>query len=220
MNWSFFYNNYLFLGKPSLGFINYQKNSLKLLVKNSGNANLFSIVKNINSQIDYWISNCNFLDFYWDLSNEMDLFLYKILWSWAKKRHPRRSNTWIYSKYWKYLFGRWRFLIRDIIKGNVFLVKSHLFYKSHIFRIPNSISIFDINDKGKISDVWFKKIRKNFKGICAVLYNNQKGICLVCNRLIFLNSANEFKILRLSDKFRSRDVPLSNLTLVHNYCVL
>lgn len=220
LDWSFYYISYSFIAVPSSNLIKSQKNLLKLLIKTSSNLNIFSIIKTINLQIDSWRYNCSFLDFYWDLSNEIDVFLYKLLWAWVRRRHPRRNNTWIYSKYWKYLFGKWRFFAKDIVDGRIILIKSHLLYKSHIFRIPNSIDIFNINDRFKVNDIWFKKIRNNFRGIYNLLYSNQKGICLACNRLIFSNSLNDLKILRAEKKFISQNAFVSSLILVHNYCGL
>lgn len=220
LNWRFYYINCFFIGIPSSNLIKAQKSSLNILIKNSNNVNISWIIKNINLQIDSWIYSCSFLNFYWDLSNELDVFLYRLLWRWAKRRHPRRNNTWIYSKYWSYLFGKWRFFVKDIINGKVLLIKSHLYYKSRIFRVPNSINVFDISNKPKVNDIWFKKIRKNFKGICSLLYNNQKGLCPICNRLIFSTSFNDFRVLRKKKKSGSTTIFISNLILIHNYCEL
>lgn len=217
LNWDFFFFNNLFIG-TSYALIKYQKNSLKLLVKSSNNINTLSLVKRINLQIDSWRNNFNFLDFFWDLSNEMDVFLYKLLWSWVKRRHPRRTNTWIYSKYWIYLFGKWRFFSKDILNGNIYLIKSHIVSKSFIFRIPNSICIFNSYNKFKINDIWFKKMKNNFKGLYGLLYYNQRGICLICKRLLSLNSLNEFSILQLSKNKCLNNVFVSNIVLVHKSC--
>lgn len=177
------------------------------------------MIKKINLQIDSWISTISFLDFFWDLSNEMDVFLYKLLWSWVRKRHPRRANTWIYLKYWKYLFGKWRFLAKDTLNGNICLIKSHVIHTNQVFRIPNSINIFDISNKFKINDIWFKKTNNNFKGLYYVLYTNQKGLCLICKRLLFLNSFEKLSLLKLSNEKPVGNIFISNIVLVHKYCI-
>lgn len=218
MDWDFFFFNNSFLG-TSYNFVNYQKNSLRLLIKNSNNVNILSMIKRINLQIDSWICHISFLDFFWDLSNEMDVFLYKLLWSWVRRRHPRRANTWIYLKYWKYLFGKWRFFAKNTMDGNICIIKSHLLHVNHVFRMPNSINIFDSYNKFKINDIWFKKTRDNFKGLYFVLYSNQKGLCFLCKRLLFLNSVDGLSVLKLSDDKSLSSLFISNIVLVHKSCI-
>ena len=40
----------------------------------------------------------------------LDSYVFKNLWEWAKRRHPRKSTKWIKKRYWKStLFNNWIF---------------------------------------------------------------------------------------------------------------
>ena len=64
-------------------------------------------------------------------ARELDVYLYRLLWKWAKRRHPRRNNTWIYSKYWKVFGGIWSFYVVNNLNGELTFLNSHVYLKKH-----------------------------------------------------------------------------------------
>jgi RNA-directed DNA polymerase len=45
--------------------------------------------------------------------SKMAYLLYRKLWRWAKRRHPKKSGHWIARKYWRLETGRWDFATPD-----------------------------------------------------------------------------------------------------------
>ena len=116
LGWNFsFYNFNNFLGQVSLDNIRNHKRKLKSLIKNSFGSNFWVVLASLNNLISNWVSFYGCSDFSFDVQGNLDVYLFKILWNWAKRRHPRRPNTWIYLKYWKYLVieKRWNFFFMD-----------------------------------------------------------------------------------------------------------
>lgn len=91
----------LFLLKFMYKSILCYKTRLKSIIINGTNLNLYDLIRKINKEIFYFKSFFNFSLFYIDIVNELDYYLYRLLWKYLKRRHPRRPNTWIYLKYWK-----------------------------------------------------------------------------------------------------------------------
>lgn len=80
----------------------HHKSKLKLLVKDSYNSSIFSLIDLLNKEVDSFVDCFSFLPTYVFLSKELDCYLYKLLWKLMKRRHPRRSRTWVFSKFWKF----------------------------------------------------------------------------------------------------------------------
>nr|YP_009503371.1 roaA [Euglena clara]AXA45463.1 roaA [Euglena clara] len=145
-----------------------------------------------------------------------DFYLYKSLWKFVKKFHPRRSNKWIYLKYWKNFGGLWKFL--SIYNGKVYILKAHSCFVGQIktYRFPASLSIFNSKHYRKRLFLLLKKTCVDFKSTFGVLYNRQKGVCYVCHCPIAFNS---FRVVRnLLNPSRNSYFFLSDLYLIHIYC--
>lgn len=94
---SFYKNFFIKIDNPSL---RRYKMKIKILVKNSFNLSFLKLLKLINKEIEIWSTSFN-LFFYRFLNSKLDIYLYKLFWRFFKRLHPRRSSTWIFSKYWK-----------------------------------------------------------------------------------------------------------------------
>ena len=81
---------------------------LKTLVKSSYDFNCLQLIKSLNSCIVSWSKEFGSTSFYTSLSVSLDFYLYKLLWTWCKRFHPRRTNSWIFERYWTYISGRFR----------------------------------------------------------------------------------------------------------------
>ena len=87
------------------------KSKLKLLVKISHNSSIFSLINVLNKEVDSFVNSFSFLPNYGFLSKELDYYLYKLLWGLMKRRHPRRSRTWVFNKFWKFFSRRLEILL-------------------------------------------------------------------------------------------------------------
>lgn len=200
----------------SLRAINEYKRELKVLVNNFNGKSLIYLLKILNSRIFDWNSKSNVLNSIFDVSNEIDVFLNKILWKWSRRRHPRRPNTWIYNKYWKFINNRWHFSCFDPSTGNTIILNSHFCETYKFYRIPLSLNILDLRNKSKINLIWFKKLRNYLKGIYKFLFIKQSGLCYFCRNPFYDFNLTTFKIVGISKNKDNNKI--GNFVLSHNSC--
>lgn len=86
------------------------KIKIRGIVKNSKNKTTSTLITELNSVIEIWYNNNCYATNIWPVWNQTNQYLYKLLWKWVRKRHPRKSHLWIYDHYWKMLDGRRTFL--------------------------------------------------------------------------------------------------------------
>jgi hypothetical protein len=196
-------------------YIRVYKLKLKLLVKNYDvGLTSFSLLGRINKLIFYWSVCYNYINCFFDVWSSLDLFIYRLLWNSVRKRHPRRPNTWIYAKYWRFFSGFYRFYFLDAYTGGLLLLRSHFYLSVIIARLPLSINYYNFYDEKKIRFFSFNRFRHSFVGLFRYLWIRQKGICFICKRI--LEFFNGIKIIN----FDSKKNHFSFYYLIHNYCVL
>nr|YP_007517037.3 RoaA [Euglena viridis]AEY70809.3 RoaA [Euglena viridis] len=224
-----FYEGFEFLGwklqKSSFSFLLSQvsknniksyKLDLKAIVKNSINVNLSKTLRILNFKIDEWINCYSLSDFWNNIANDLDLYLYKLLWKFFKRCHPRRSNSWIYHKYWKNLSGSWKLIAYDPLNGGISLLKSHNRFMDFHFAFPLMLNTFDKRNHKKISITLYEKYKKNFYSFYYLIYKRQKGLCFCCRRSLGFSNLKLVNLSRFTIKKRLNLV--SNLHFFHSYC--
>nr|YP_007317207.1 RoaA protein [Monomorphina aenigmatica]AFZ88809.1 RoaA protein [Monomorphina aenigmatica] len=199
-------------------FLQGYKRSLKLVFLNSFSFDILYFVKQVNIIILNFISKNYFLDLFWDYSNELDVYLYKLLWHWLKKRHSRKSNSWIYLKYWVFISGKWRFHCFDNITGKIYFLKSHAILFTKFYVLPSSVKTSCLLYSEKVNRVFSKSFKPFFSRVYKSLFFSQNGICFLCNNRISLNSIYELRICKYLSSFDVCENRLSKLVLVHRYC--
>lgn len=195
--------------------IKFYKSELKSMVKSFGSASTSFLIKILNSKIIRWKNIYSSSDFFFDITNEIDVYLNKLLWKWAHRRHPRRSNTWIYNKYWSFINNRWYFSCFETSSGKFSILDSHFCNKTVIYRMPYFLNVFDLYNKSKLDLVWFKKLRVELKGIYRFLLVKQSGVCGFCNKPFYKLGFDYFKITVIRKGCNN----ISNFVLVHNFCL-
>lgn len=192
------------------------KRKIKIMVKSSYNKDIVSIVKLLNHEIQDWIKLHIFSSNLKDLAVELDFYIYKVLWRYVRRCHPRRSNTWIYSKYWKRFSGVWKFFVFNSALDEILFLKSHmitLLNNSH--RIPSSLNAFNGFNLKKSIDSLSKKNSFCFSNGFNILYRKQKGLCVICKKPLWLKNC---KLLK-SNTIRSGIFDFSqDFYLIHIYC--
>lgn len=193
------------------------KLKLKTLIKSYVNKNIFILVNLINNKIKGWLEYSIFCFVIKYSFLELDLYIYKLLWKQVKKFHSKKSNTWIYLKYWKYFSGIWRFFVIDFFSSKVLFLKSHFYFVDYynskdIFKISNFLNIFNLFNFKKLNNVLFEKFKYKFLPNFITLYNSQKGLCFVCKRPIYSKNFKFLNVNALLPNF------FENLFLAHNYC--
>nr|AKL78997.1 RoaA [Euglena viridis] len=192
------------------------KLELKTLIKKSSNINLFKTLIIINLKIDKWLNSYYLSDFCNDISNDLDLYVYKLFWRFVKRCHPRRSNTWIYYKYWKNLSGSWKFVAYDSLNNRICVLKSHKISMGFSFAFPLMLNIFDKCNDRKIYITLYEKNKRNFSDFYFLIYKKQKGLCFCCHRSL---DFSRLKLVNLSSFTTKKKLNVvSNLYLFHLYC--
>lgn len=219
LNWNFSsFSSRFFLSNVSFLQIKNYKRKLKLIIKSYVNLHPKLLIKLLNNEIIIFNFKYNFSDDFPELASELDVYLFKLLWKWSRRRHPRRSNSWIYFKYWKFIGQSWKFFCLDNLEANPYFLKSHFIFKSSYYHLPSCLNIFDLFNESKFNKVWFKRVRKFFKGFYRVLFDNQQGLCFNCKKVFDYGSFSDLKIVDLSFfRFKTRN-KLSAFVLVHKYC--
>nr|NP_074988.1 hypothetical protein AsloCp28 [Euglena longa]P58145.1 RecName: Full=Ribosomal operon-associated A protein; Short=RoaA [Euglena longa]CAC24599.1 hypothetical protein [Euglena longa] len=215
----FFNFGYKFLFKLNEKDINYYKFNIKTLIKNFYIKNIFYTICLINNKIKNW------LDKYFLFVNkkylflELDIFISKLLWIKIKKYHPKKSNIWIYSKYWKNFSGIWKFFIINNISGKMIFLKYHYDFNNYLLYLKSNYSgtfsylyTFNLYNSNKKKNFLFEKFKYKFFPKFLDLYITQKGQCYICKKHIY---SKKFKIIKL--KFDNNKFS-KNIYLLHFYC--
>lgn len=92
------------------------KIKIRGIVKNSKNKTTSTLITELNSVSRIWFNNHFCATNILPVLNHTNQYLYKLLWKWVRKRHPRKSHFWIYDHYWKILDGRRTFLTLENYK--------------------------------------------------------------------------------------------------------
>lgn len=219
LGWNFaFYKKNQFLGQVSIDNLRNHKRNMKMIIKNSFGSNFFIVLSRINNLVLDWINTYSCSDFFFDTESNLDVYLFKLLWNWAKRRHPRRPNTWIYLKYWKYfaIDKKWNFFFIDFSTGRCLFLLLHTNYSSsNVYRIPSSMNVFDISFFTKLGLIWMKKMGTFLSGFYLILWKRQSGKCYICNKLFLKMGFNNIKILN----FKNNRLLFYSFRLVHKFCL-
>lgn len=212
-----FFNGSKYL-HPALNHLRDYQRKLKLLIKNNVNSNIYSLLNSLNQEIQIWVSAHNNSDFYSFFSRKLDLYSNKLLWKWAKRRHPRRPNSWIFSKYWRLISYSWKFFLEFPQNGKIFFLKSHYFSSYKSYRVPLLFKVYNVYNKSKFEFLWFNKTKKLLNGLYFILYCLQRGICPFCKCHFEMFLYNSLIIGYFPSSSESKDFSFYNLILFHSYC--
>jgi len=145
--------------------------------------------------------------------SSLDDYLWKILWGWATRRHPNKSNHWIARKYWSVdEDGKWRF---RYMMGEVEIElgrHSQVEIVRHV-KVKGPASPYDGN-----LTYWSTRLGRNpeLSKRVTKLLKRQKGKCNECG-LTFRNEdkweVDHIKPLSLGGKDW-----LNNIQLLHKHC--
>ncbi len=105
--------------KPSDKSIRNHKEQLSQIVRRHKSAPQTVLIAKLNPMIRGW-SNYFKTVVSKETYNDMDEYLWKLLWQWGKRRHPNKSGGWIAGKYWTVTGkDRWRFTGKSKENGEI-----------------------------------------------------------------------------------------------------
>lgn len=207
----------LYMGIISIDNLSSYKFKLKFIIQTICLKNLFSGLDLLNKEIYSWSSFHSFSDNAKNVFKKLDFYVYLLIWRFFKKRHPRRPNTWIYSKYWKNLANVWHFTLYDPIKKKFFVLQRHYCTSYKLYKLPYSYNYFEYLDYKRINYLWFNKFRFFNDDIYSLLWQKQFGLCFRCLNLFEFHEIKQLKFVTMK-YFNVSENKIKNIYLIHDFC--
>lgn len=116
--------------------------------------------------------------------------IFRKLWQWAKRRHPKKGKRWIANKYFHfYKTRRWTFLVKSIKNGKADIFPLKFMFDTKIIRhkkIKSEANPLDMEWKSYFEKRMTYKMLLSLKGRKSLLYmwNKQEHKCPLCNEKI------------------------------------
>lgn len=154
------------------------------------------LIRKLNPMIRGWVNyqrfNVSAVAFEY-----VDYQVFKCLWAWCKRRHPKKSKTWIATKYFHRIGNRsWTFSVptkQKMSNGETLYIRLIYATDTDIIRftkIRNRSNPFDADDQEYFEKRDTEKMRNSLKGrkILAKLFRQQNGLCPVCGKKITVDT--------------------------------
>lgn len=158
-----------------------------------------------------------------DTFHHMDFALFKLLWQWAKRRHPEKGARWIKRKYFASVGNRnWVFTgethdSTGKTKKVYLRVASHVQINRHT-KIKGDANPYDPTWESYFEHRMGIKAAKNLQGRAKLLslWKSQNGICPVCkNKITEITGWHSHHIVW---KSKGGNDTLANRVLLHPNC--
>lgn len=211
-------NHQKLLTKPSKANIKAFLDKFRDKIKRYGSMKQEKLIRTLNPMITGWVNfhrhNVSAKTFEY-----VDFQIWKALWRWAVRRHPKKSRKWIAAKYWHTVGNRtWTFGAKTSSKkenGDDYYVDLKYATNTDIVRftkIKAEANPFDEEWQQYFEERETDKMLLSLKGrdFLTKLFRKQKGSCPVCGEKI--TKETDFKVH--SEKVGNR----TNKTMVHPYC--
>lgn len=215
--WKFFFNKTdFFLGCISYNNLRYHKLRLIKILSLNCFFSFFYILKLLNKEILLWTFNFSFSDLFYGVSFKLDFFTYKLIWKLVRKLHPRRPNTWIYNKYWKFYNNTIKFVLYDFSSSQLLFLITHsvIFFPYRNF--PNFLNNYDYSNIKRVNFLSYNSFFGYLYNVYYYLWKRQFGLCVMCFRVFDVSKEFNFKIVSLKNNcFNYRTF---SLVLIHKYC--
>lgn len=182
---------------PSKESMKIHLNELKDIAKIRQSATQEVLINSLNSIIRSWSNYYRFVCSS-KAFRKMNFDLYSILRSWARKRHPKKSNGWIARKYW--LLPNWDFGTKT---RKSILAKHYDTEIERFTKVKGDKSPFDGDWQ-----YWTKRRMHLYAPSLDKIIHNQKGKCNYCGLYFDSNS-----LVKIYKKEQSK-----GLEALHCYC--
>ncbi len=155
----------------------------------------------------------------------VDSKIYELLWRWAKRRHPKKSNYWIKDRYFHRVGNRnWVFGVVCQERTTQGKPKVEALFKAASVPIRRHVKIrgeanpFDPNWETYFEKRHDVKMIGSLRGRRQLLYlwKEQSGICPVCSQKI--TAITEWHLHHIIERVKGGPDQLFNLILLHPEC--
>jgi RNA-directed DNA polymerase len=157
--------------------------------------------------------------------SKVDHEIWKALWKWARRNHPKKGRKWVRDRYWhtkgarNWVFGYYKDAKRNGEKQLV-EVRSHAAtpIARHV-KVKSDANPFDTNWETYWEQRAYHTMMssdKKLSGQVKSIWLRQKGICPVCMQMI--HPEDELNIHHVVPKNLGGDNTLKNTRLLHGNC--
>ncbi|HGI1933910.1 TPA: group II intron maturase-specific domain-containing protein, partial [Streptococcus agalactiae] len=211
------YKNKL-LTKPSDKNFKAIVDKIRRIIKDNPSMKQEILIRKLNPIIIGWV-NYQKYNVSSKAFEKLDYEIYKSLWTWCVRRHPKKGRKWIAKKYFHTIGNRtWTFSVatgEKMENGEKYYLRLKYATDTDIKRftkIQAEANPFDENWQIYFEEREELKIRNELKGRTVInrLYKTQNGICPVCGEKITIDT-----------DFRVHQTIQNNITLktlVHPWC--
>lgn len=211
------YNGKLLI-KPSKKNLKGILDKIRTTVKQNPTITQEWLIRKINPMIRGWVNyqrfNVSAVAF-----EHLDFQVFKCLWTWCCRRHPKKSKAWVAEKYFHRIGNRgWTFSVptkQKMRNGEIKYIRLVYAVDTDIVRftkIRNHSNPFDSDDRGYFEKRETEKMRNSLKGrkILAKLFYQQQGLCPVCGAKITVE--NGFQV------WEDKDNCQNSMLMLHPEC--
>ena len=209
LGWNFRKYNGKLIIKPSRKSIQSFKRKLSETIIGRGKTwTQESLIIKLNQQIRGWI-NYNQSVCSAEVFSYIDHIIWEMLWTWAKRRHPKKGRRWIVRNYW-----------HSIGNNNwVFCTEKFRLIQAKLTPIVRHTKI-RANANPYLEPEYFTKRKfqngmKRLAGKFKTIWKNQKGICPICHEPIDIE---ERDIILKIPKTKGGTESVTNMNYVHKNC--
>jgi len=155
-----------------------------------------------------------------EIFQEIDHLIWQGLWKWARRRHPKKSRTWIKNRYFQQQGHRdWIFGVRRKTENGDEVCKLALHANTPIRRhvkVKAEANPFDPTWEAYFEEREILLTRKALFGRIKTLWERQEGICPNCQQRVTINQ--EWVVHHKTPKILGGGDTLDNLQLLHGNC--
>ena len=177
------------LTQPSKKSVKKFLDSIRYVIDSNKSCKQETLIRLLNPKITGWANyyRCGASS---RTFQRVDDQIFRKLWQWAKRRHPKKGKRWIANKYFHfYKNRRWTFLVKSIKNGKVDIFPLKFMFDTKIIRhkkIKSEANPFDIEWKSYFEERMTYKMLLSLKGRKSLLYmwNKQEHKCPLCNEKI------------------------------------
>jgi RNA-directed DNA polymerase len=194
--------------KPSKEAQKRHQQTLREVIRKHQAATQEAVINHLNPIIRGWVNYYSTVVSKMTFA-KMSTLMFAKLWSWATRRHPKKSGHWIAEKYWRLETGHWDFATKE---GKKLYQHPQKAIQRHT-KVKGTASPYDGN-----MIYWAKRLRENplLSGTLGRLLQRDKGKCRWCE--LYLKDGDLLEIDHITLKSEGGGEELSNKCVVHRHC--
>jgi len=210
------------LVKPSKKNVKTFLRNIRKLIKENAQATAGNLIMQLNPQVRGWAN------YHRHVSSKqtfvrVDDAIFRGLWQWAKRRHPKKPEKWVKEKYF-HPVGERNWVFSGAVEGEDGTVRKVQLFYAHTVPIERHTKIKgEANPYDPAWEMYFEerlgvKMVHNLKGKRQLIYlwKEQNGLCPVCHQKITkLTGWNNHHLVRRGDGGTDRQ---ENRVLLHPNC--